>query len=76
MPMGKGNRMPRKASNLSGEGQLERFKEAARELECDDDEGRFRDRLKKLTEAPAPETVEPKKAAAAKPRKARTREER
>ncbi len=49
--------------------QIERFKEAARELECDDDEGRFRDRLKKLTEAPAPETVEPKKIAAAKPRK-------
>jgi hypothetical protein len=49
--------------------QCERFKEAARELECDVDEGRFRDRLKKLTEAPAPETVEPKKAAAAKARK-------
>ena len=31
--------------------QIERFKEAARELECDDDEGRFRDRLEELTEA-------------------------
>ena len=30
-------------------GQLEKFKEAARELECDDDEQRFRDRLRRLT---------------------------
>lgn len=28
--------------------QLERFKEAARQLEADDDEGRFEERLKKL----------------------------
>jgi DNA mismatch endonuclease (patch repair protein) len=53
----------------TSDAQYERFKEAALELECDDDEGRFRDRFKKLTEAPAPETVEPKKVAAAKPRK-------
>jgi hypothetical protein len=28
--------------------QLDKFKEAARELECDDDEERFDERLKKL----------------------------
>lgn len=28
--------------------QLDRFKEAARELEADDDEDRFKERLKKL----------------------------
>ena len=55
----------------SAEDQVAGFKEAARELECDDDEGRFRDRLKKLTKAPAPESVEPKKVAAAKPRRKR-----
>lgn len=31
--------------------QLERFKEAARELETDDDEGRFNEKLKKLAKA-------------------------
>lgn len=35
--------------------QLEKFKEAALELECDDDEQRFRERLGKLVKAkPAP----------------------
>lgn len=28
--------------------QLDKFKEAARELECDDDEARFKERLDKL----------------------------
>lgn len=28
--------------------QLDKFKEAARELECDDDEARFDERVKKL----------------------------
>jgi len=28
--------------------QIDKFKEAARELECDDDEQRFRERLGKL----------------------------
>ncbi|MEO0690440.1 MAG: hypothetical protein AAFY51_09100 [Pseudomonadota bacterium] len=28
--------------------QIEKFKDAARELECDDDEKRFDDKLKKL----------------------------
>lgn len=31
-----------------GKTQLDRFKEAARELEADDDEDRFNERLKKL----------------------------
>jgi hypothetical protein len=32
--------------------QLDKFKEAARELECDDDEQRFKERLGKLVKAP------------------------
>lgn len=36
--------------------QLDKFKEAARELECDDDERRFKERLGKLAKAkPEPE---------------------
>ncbi len=31
--------------------QLDRFKEAARQLEADDDEARFNDRLKKIAKA-------------------------
>jgi hypothetical protein len=31
--------------------QLHKFKEAARELECDDDEQRFKERLGKLVKA-------------------------
>jgi hypothetical protein len=31
--------------------QLDKFKEAARELECDDDEQRFKERLSKLVKA-------------------------
>ena len=31
-----------------GKSQLDKFKEAARELECDDDEQRFKERLGKL----------------------------
>ncbi len=33
--------------------QIDRFKEAARELETDDDEARFKERFRKLTEARA-----------------------
>lgn len=32
--------------------QLDKFKEAARELECDDDEKRFADKLGKLVKSP------------------------
>lgn len=35
--------------------QLDKFKDAARELECDDDEQRFKKRLGKLVKRPAPE---------------------
>jgi hypothetical protein len=35
--------------------QLDRFKQAARELECDEDEARWDDRLKKVAkQKPAP----------------------
>ena len=35
--------------------QIKRFKEAARELECDEDEAKFNTQLKKITQA-KPET--------------------
>lgn len=35
--------------------QLDKFKEAARELECDDDEQRFKERLGKLVKPSKPE---------------------
>ena len=34
--------------------QLDKFKDAAHELECDDDEQRFKERVKKLAASPAP----------------------
>lgn len=34
--------------------QLEKFKDAARELECDDDERRFKERLGKLVKSVPP----------------------
>lgn len=36
--------------------QLDKFKQAARELECDDDSDRFRRRLRKLAKANLPES--------------------
>jgi hypothetical protein len=40
--------------------QLDKFKEAARALECDDDEARFNERVKKLVrQKPAPEPEKP-----------------
>ena len=39
--------------------QLDKFKQAARDLECDDDDQRFKDRLKKLVKhKPPPEKPE------------------
>lgn len=38
--------------------QLDKFKEAARELECDDDEERFKERLKALAKATPVERTE------------------
>ncbi|WP_156397139.1 hypothetical protein [Sphingomonas sp. Root1294] len=37
-------------SNREPKSQLDKFKEAARELECDDDERRFDERMKKIVE--------------------------
>lgn len=41
----------------SDKSQLDKFKDAARELQCDDDEQRFKERVGKLVKAkrPAPE---------------------
>lgn len=36
--------------------QIDRFREAARQLETDDDEARFDERLKKIAKAPKPPT--------------------
>ena len=47
--------MPKK-STLT---QLDRFREAARELECDDDEARFDAKLKKIATAPKPKDEKP-----------------
>lgn len=41
--------------------QLDRFKEAARQLETDDDEARFDAKLKKVAEASRPKDNETKK---------------
>lgn len=41
--------------------QLDRFKEAARQLECDDDEARFDAKLKKVAKAAQPKDDENKK---------------
>lgn len=35
--------------------QLDKFKDAARELECDDDEQRFKERLGKLVKVTPPQ---------------------
>lgn len=45
-------------SSSSEATQLDKFKEAARELECDDDEQRFKDRLGKLVKQKHPHTTE------------------
>lgn len=36
---------------MTDKSQSEKFKEAARELDCDEDEGRWDDRLKKIATA-------------------------
>jgi hypothetical protein len=41
--------------------QLERFREAARILECDDDKAHFDAKLKKIAKAPKPKDDETKK---------------
>ena len=44
-----------------GTDQRRRFIEAARELGCDEDEGAFKERLKKLATASPPKSVEKRK---------------
>lgn len=39
--------------------QIDKFKDAAREFECDDDEQRFKERLGKLVRQPQNEKGEP-----------------
>jgi len=51
-----------KRTETAAKTQHDKFVEAAREFECDDDEARFRERFKKLTEAPPPESVEKRKS--------------
>ena len=41
------------------EDQMNRFKEAARALECDDDEAHFDAKLKKIATAPKPKDEKP-----------------
>lgn len=43
---------------MTDKSQLEKFKEAARELECDDDEQRFKERLGKLVKPKHPTPAE------------------
>jgi DNA-damage-inducible protein D len=53
---------PKAKKTTKGEpSQSQKFIEAARELECDDDEEAFRERFKKLTETPPPASVEKRK---------------
>ncbi len=40
--------------------QTDKFRELARELECDEDEARFEATVKKVAKAPKPEKVEEK----------------
>lgn len=41
-------KLSQSAASSAEKSQLDKFKEAARELECDDDETRFKERLGKL----------------------------
>jgi hypothetical protein len=47
--------------NPEDDAQATRFREAARALECDDDEARFDAKLKKVAKAPKPKDDEIKK---------------
>ena len=50
----------KKESDPNGAAQIDKFRELARELETDDDEARFDERLKKLATAPAKPKPPPK----------------
>ena len=53
--------MPKRKQIEPKVGQINRFREAARELGCDEDEDAFKERLKKLASAPPPASVETRK---------------
>jgi hypothetical protein len=54
--------MPPRTTPSDRETQIEKFRDLARELETDDDEARFDERLKKLAKTPrAPKGVAPSK---------------
>ncbi len=40
--------------------QIDKFRDLARELECDDDEERFAERVKRIVRAPKPPENDPK----------------
>jgi hypothetical protein len=44
---------------LNDRPQVDKFRELARQLETDDDEGRFNERLKRLAKAPKPKPAAP-----------------
>lgn len=48
---------PAQKAEPEGESQLDKFKEAARELECDDDDQRFKERMRRLVEKPHGKTA-------------------
>jgi hypothetical protein len=47
--------MTKQRESTDSRSQLDKFKDAARELECDDDEQRFKERLGKLVKSKNPE---------------------
>ena len=53
----------RKPPDPNAKPQIERFREMARELECDEDEAAFDAVLRKIVTADAPKKYEPRKRA-------------
>ena len=51
-----------KKTKMTDADQIKAFKEAARELGCDDDEKTFDKVLKKISSAPPPKSVQKRKA--------------
>ncbi len=47
-----------RSSAPSEQPQADKFRDLARELEADEDEARFEEAVKKIVQAPKPETVE------------------
>jgi hypothetical protein len=53
--------MKPKTKPLPSENQLAKFKKAAREIGCDEDEAAFEERLRRIAKAPPPTDHKPKK---------------